>query len=359
MCPKADDEGRLQGYLTLVTRHGKIKRLAAEDIRSIRGSGILIGLDEGDQVVSAFATDGAQEVVVCAANGQGIRFSEEEVRPMGLAAGGVLAMKLGDQDTVVAAMPVAASEAQIAILSRLGYGKRIALKDFPAQKRYGAGVVVAKVTARTGPLACAVAVGGGETLWVRTSAAKGYALAAADLPLMARAAQGKAVLTLRKAELVEGIVALGAATAEPAPQRKRKPKAAAAPASRPPAEKAPARKGAPQATAEPAKTAKQKAKRRPPAERATEPAKPNAARKSPATTQATKPAPTEAAPAREEAKPPTAPRRKPTAAPEASAAHPTPAQSPKKKAPKPASADRAAKKKPVRSVPGAGKKSGK
>jgi len=377
MCPKADDEGRLQGYLTLVTRHGKIKRLAAEDIRSIRGSGILIGLDEGDQVVSAFATDGAQEVVVCAANGQGIRFSEEEVRPMGLAAGGVLAMKLGDQDTVVAAMPVAASEAQIAILSRLGYGKRIALKDFPAQKRYGAGVVVAKVTARTGPLACAVAVGGGETLWVRTSAAKGYALAAADLPLMARAAQGKAVLTLRKAELVEGIVALGAAPMEPAPQRKRKPKAAAAPTSRPPAEKAPARKGAPQATAEPAKTAKQKAKRRPPAERATEnkatqakaakassaatakPAKPKAARKSSATKQATKPAPTEAAPAREEAKPPTAPRRKPTAAPEASAAQPKPAQSPKKKAPKPSSADRAAKKKPVRSVPGAGKKSGK
>ncbi|GAB4403841.1 MAG: DNA gyrase subunit A [Anaerolineales bacterium] len=385
-CPKADEEGNWGGFLTLVTRRGKIKRIAAEDIKSIRGSGILIGLDEGDQVVSAFPTDGTQEVIVCAANGQGIRFSEDEVRPMGLPAGGVLAMKLADDDTVIAAMPVAAPDGQVAILTRLGYGKRIALKDFPAQKRYGAGVVIAKVTAKTGPLACALPVSGGESLFARTSAGKGQPLAASDLPLMARATQGKAVLTLRKAEQVEGIVALAEAPAAAPAERKRRAKPAAA-APRPPAEKAPAKKRAAQPAEAPAKPAEKQAKKQAGAPKATgraaakkaaeekpakrqaaakaETAKPAAKRKASAaeeTTGAAKATPKPAAPPKAqetEAKPAT-PKRKPSAVNETTAAvQPKPAAQPPKKTPKTSGAGPTAKKKPVRSVKRPDEKPGK
>ncbi|MDH7488357.1 MAG: DNA gyrase subunit A [Anaerolineae bacterium] len=385
-CPKADEEGNWTGFLTLVTRRGKIKRIAAEEIKSIRGSGILIGLDEGDQVVSAFSTDGTQEVVVCAANGQGIRFSEDEVRPMGLPAGGVLAMKLADDDTVIAAMPVAAPDGQVAILTRLGYGKRIALKDFPAQKRYGAGVVVAKVTGRTGPLACALPVSGGELLFVRTSAGKGQTLAAADLPLMARATQGKAALTLRKAEQVEGVVALAEAPVAAPAERKRRAKPTAA-EPRSPAEKAPAKKRAAQTAEAPAaKPAEKRAKKQAASKAAGRAAAKQAPEEKPAKRQATakaetaKPAPKRGASADKKktaageaaAKPtappkaketeakPAAPKRKPSAVKETTTAvQPKPAAQPPKKTPKAPGAAPTAKKKPVRSVKQPDEKPGK
>ncbi len=359
-CPRADEEGHWSGFLTLVTQRGKIKRVAAEDIKSIRGSGILIGLDEGDRVVSAFPIDGSQEVIVCTAKGQGIRFGEDEVRPMGLAAGGVLAMKLAEDDAVIAAMPVAAPDAQMAVLTRLGYGKRIALKDFPAQKRYGAGVVIAKVTSRTGPLACALALGGGEILLVRTSAAKRHPLPAADLPVMSRASQGKALLTLRKGEQIEGALALAAAPVAAPPARKRRTTA------KPSRQQAPSQAGASKAEGRAAaqKTAKEKPAKRQPAAKA-QTAKPEAKRKPSATKEraaadktAAKPAATPK-PKKKGAKP-AAPKRKPSAIQETgTAVQPKPATQPPKKTPKTSGAGQRAKKNVVRSVKRPDEKSGK
>ena len=379
MCPKADSEGRPAGFLSLVTRRGRIKRLAAEDLKTIRGSGALIGLDEGDEVVSAFQTDGSQEIIVCTAHGQGIRFGEEEVRPMGLAAGGVLAIKLAEGDGVIGAMPVSAADGQVALLSRLGYGKRIALKDFPAQKRYGAGVVIARVTDKTGPLADTMIVDGGELLLARTSSGRVLPLPAFAIPLMSRASQGKAVLALRKAEQVERVIALTIVTGEPIPERKRRAQRSASGPARAPAKKAAPKKTAAadtsKATAtsaakEPkarktaaAATEKTTTKRKPSTAAAdkAQSAKAKAPKKASRSTQAAKPvakatktkAAEKPAPAAETGKPSAPKKPKATTQPQPAA------PPPKKKAPKPSGPGQTARKKPVRSVPRAEEKSGK
>jgi DNA gyrase subunit A len=224
-CLASGEDGTWPGFIVLATRQGKVKRATAEDLRGLRGGGTVIGLDGGDQVVSAFHTTGEQQIIICTATGQGIRFSEEEVRPMGLPAGGVMSMKLAEKDFVVGAVP-ALSGAQLALVTRLGYGKRIDLATFPTQKRYGGGVVVCKTASKSGPVAAAALVNDNEALLARTSAGKVIPVPAGELPVMGRGTLGRIVLKLRKAEEAESILPLTAAPGAPAPKPSRKSKAA-------------------------------------------------------------------------------------------------------------------------------------
>jgi DNA gyrase/topoisomerase IV subunit A len=74
----------------------------------------------------------------------GIRFSEEDVRPMGLVAAGVGGIKLRDDDQVVGA-GVASRRGEILLVTNLGKAKRLASEDFPTQGRYGYGVITWKL----------------------------------------------------------------------------------------------------------------------------------------------------------------------------------------------------------------------
>jgi len=75
------------------------------------------------------------------AQGMAIRFSEEDVRPMGLVAAGVNGIKLEDKDEVVG-MEILPTEGEIFLLTNDGKAKRVDQKEFPAQGRYGKGVRV-------------------------------------------------------------------------------------------------------------------------------------------------------------------------------------------------------------------------
>jgi topoisomerase-4 subunit A len=70
----------------------------------------------------------------------GIRFKEDEVRPMGLVAAGVNSIKLGVGDEVVG-VQVLPQPGVLFLISTDGKGKRVEFKDFPVQGRYGKGVI--------------------------------------------------------------------------------------------------------------------------------------------------------------------------------------------------------------------------
>ena len=150
-------EGKEQppAYLTLVTRLGRIKRIALADFVAIsRGTVTAITLDKGDQLAWAVWTSGQDEVLLVTRQGKAIRFSEDEVRPMGLSAAGVLAIKLSSEDILVG-MGIARDNAFLVTITDLGFGKRTSVKEFPLQKRYGGGVQAAKVSSKSGLLAVA------------------------------------------------------------------------------------------------------------------------------------------------------------------------------------------------------------
>ncbi len=140
-------------YLTLVTRGGRIKRITLDDLApASRGSVTAMGVEDGDELGWVVETNGQDEVLLSTRQGKAIRFSEGDVRPMGLSAAGVLAIKLGKDDAVVG-MGVARDSEYVVLITEKGYAKRTATKSFPTQKRYGGGVQAAKLTSTSGKVA--------------------------------------------------------------------------------------------------------------------------------------------------------------------------------------------------------------
>ena len=128
-------------YIILVTKNGRIKRVTLSAFAKVRSTGIIaISLDDDDELRWVKMTTGEQDIVLVSENGQGIRFSESDVRPMGRTAGGVMAMKLSGDDQLAGAGVSDSEDNDVLIITRSGYGKRTAITDFRRQNRYGSGV---------------------------------------------------------------------------------------------------------------------------------------------------------------------------------------------------------------------------
>jgi DNA gyrase subunit A len=131
-----------------VTRGGMVKKSVVGELPGPSAQTFrLANVNDGDSLGWAVLTDGKKEVLLATAQGMAIRFSEEEVRPMGLAAAGVNGIKLGVGDEVVGAqiLPVTG---EIFLVASDGKAKRVEQSDFPVQGRYGKGVIGWELPAR-------------------------------------------------------------------------------------------------------------------------------------------------------------------------------------------------------------------
>jgi DNA gyrase subunit A len=105
----------------------------------------LVRVNEGDRLISVRLSDGKQDILLATSQGKAIRFSEAEVRPMGLVAAGVNGMKLDVDDRIIG-METLSEKADIYLLTASGRAKRVPLDDFPVQGRYGKGVIAWKLS---------------------------------------------------------------------------------------------------------------------------------------------------------------------------------------------------------------------
>ncbi len=217
-------ENEHKAYLFLATRSGSVKRVAASDVIRQTGAFSVMNVSEDDEIVSAFATEGGGEVVVVTAAGKAIRFSEEEVRPMGLAAGGVAGIRLQEKDSVVAAALVR-PRSDLLIVTEAGRGKRSSLAEFPSQGRAGQGVVAASLGGKDRIVGAAV-VQAPDPLAVVTSRGKARLIRARALKSVQRAGPPVAAIHLTKADSVAHIVVPIERIAPPEPPIPDKPKRA-------------------------------------------------------------------------------------------------------------------------------------
>ena len=203
--PKDDEQA---GYLFLISRQGRVKRIALSDLRGVRGSeAVVIGLDKGDTLLTAFITPGDGEIVLVSSAGQGIRFAEEEVRAMGLPAAGVWGIKLAKGDTVVGAGPVK-SYGEVIVVTAKGAGKRIDLKQFPKQGRHGQGVIAMPMSKEAGPVAVAGVVNLSNRVMMISKRKNSKTIYARALPKMARTGKGKDVMAIKGTDGIAHLVIL-------------------------------------------------------------------------------------------------------------------------------------------------------
>jgi DNA gyrase subunit A len=132
-------------FLIMATKNGMVKKVPLEEFANIRRTGIIaIKLKDQDELRWVQETDGKREVILGAASGLMIRFSEKDVRPMGRAASGVRGIRLGKGDNVVS-MDIVRDGGDLLTISEGGFGKRMKLDEFSAQNRGGKGHIVIKL----------------------------------------------------------------------------------------------------------------------------------------------------------------------------------------------------------------------
>lgn len=193
-------------FILTVTRGGMVKKSAVAELPGPSAQTFrLVNVNDGDSLGWAALTDGGKEVLLATALGMGIRFSEEEVRPMGLAAAGVNGIKLGVGDEVVG-MEILPGAGDLFVVASDGKAKRIAQSDFPAQGRYGKGVIVWELP--KGVKLAGLALGKPNaivTLHLLRAAPKMTRLD--EAPLRKRSAvRGEAVVEVRAGDAVLGLV---------------------------------------------------------------------------------------------------------------------------------------------------------
>jgi len=115
-------------YIIMATKKGFVKKTALNEYKSSRKDGIAaIILKERDELIGVEKTSGKDDIILITKNGQGIRFSEKDCRPMGRTTQGVRGMKLEKGDEVLSMVVVKDLSSDIFILTDNGFGKRTAV----------------------------------------------------------------------------------------------------------------------------------------------------------------------------------------------------------------------------------------
>jgi len=196
------------GTLFLATLRAAVKRVTLSDLPGAGGSAFsVIKLDPRDRLGWVQLTPGDAEVILVTATAQAIRFREDTVRPMGLAAGGVLGVKLNGAADRVVALDVVRPRADLLIVANNGYAKRTPLSEYPTQGRNGVGVVAGRL-ARGAALVGACVVNADDKVLLVMAGGAGRVLRAASAPRMGRATQGQVIVTLRPNERLIRVVRL-------------------------------------------------------------------------------------------------------------------------------------------------------
>lgn len=138
-------------YLIMATKKGMIKKTSIEAYNTSRKDGIIaINIKEGDELIGVEKSSGNDDIIMVSRNGQAIRFSESNCRPMGRASQGVKGMKLSKGDEVLSMMVVKETDGDLFVLTEKGYGKRTKLSEYKRQNRGGLGVKTLKITEKRG-----------------------------------------------------------------------------------------------------------------------------------------------------------------------------------------------------------------
>jgi len=196
-------KGASGGHLLMCTARGTIKKTPFEQYQNVRSSGLIaIKLDDGDELKWIRMTSGNDDVVISTAQGQAIRFSEKDARPMGRAARGVRGIRLRQGDQVIG-MDAVDNDAYIFVISQFGYGKRTKVDQFTAHKRGGVGIRAAVVNKKTGPLVGVARLkGDDQEVIIISSQGQTIRLGLKDISALSRATQGVRIMRLNEGDSV-------------------------------------------------------------------------------------------------------------------------------------------------------------
>ena len=140
-------------YVIFITKNGLFKKTLLEEyIQTKRSTGIAaINLKEGDSIANIELMN-EEDMIIVTKKGQSIHFETKDITAIGRVTSGVKAIKLIENDEVVAGLPIRDNKAQIAVFSANGYAKKTKLEELPVQGRAGKGLAIYKINQDSGDL---------------------------------------------------------------------------------------------------------------------------------------------------------------------------------------------------------------
>ncbi|RTZ92718.1 MAG: DNA gyrase subunit A [Bacillota bacterium] len=191
--------------LLFATRLGKVKKTPLVAYSRPKKTGIkAIKINEDDELIGVAITSGDDEVVLSSASGMSIRFSEQDVRPMGRDAAGVNGISLGSRDQVVS-MTVVDESGSLLTVCEHGYGKRTQFSEYRSQKRGGKGLIDIRTTKRNGSVVSAKALSGDCDAMLMTSGGMLVRISLTGVRPIGRNTQGVRLINVKKNDRVIGM----------------------------------------------------------------------------------------------------------------------------------------------------------
>ncbi len=184
-------------YVFMATSRGTVKKTPLSDFSNPRKTGIIaVGLDEGDYLIGVDLTDGTHDVMLFSDDGKAVRFSEEDVRPMGRAARGVRGMRLEEGQSVIAMLVAKDETKSVLTATENGFGKRTSIAEYTRHGRGTKGIIAIQTTERNGKVVGAVLVSPSDEIMLITTGGVLVRTRVDEIREMGRATQGVTLISV-------------------------------------------------------------------------------------------------------------------------------------------------------------------
>ena len=184
-------------------RKGVIKKTELSSFSNPRRKGVWgITLDDGDEVIAARLVKKSQQVMLFTHDGMAVRFDEDEARPLGRTARGVIGVRLKDESDYVVGAEVVSGDESILVVCENGFGKRSPVEDFRHSKRGGVGVRSIITSERNGKVIGAIAVKDEDGVVMMSKLGQTIRISMKSLRVMGRNTQGVKLANLSDADLL-------------------------------------------------------------------------------------------------------------------------------------------------------------
>ncbi len=202
-------------FLFMATKKGVVKRISLAHFSKPRASGVKainLPADNSDVLIGVQILEKGEEVLLSTKKGKAIRFNSNNVRDMGRASYGVTGIKMSKDDEVVS-LEVLKTQA-ILTITKNGYGKRTAVKDYRKTARAGKGVINLKVTQKTGNVVTTISVNPKDSIIITTAKGMVIRTSLRNIRVMGRTAQGVRIVKLAPGDTVTDLIKVQEANGE-------------------------------------------------------------------------------------------------------------------------------------------------
>lgn len=198
---------KFEDDLFMATKKGIVKKISLANFSKPRASGIRainLPLDNSDSLIGVELVKKGEEVSLATKKGKAIRFNSDNVREMGRTSYGVTGIKLGDDDEVVSLGTL--DKNAILTITKKGYGKRTAVRDYRKIARAGKGVINLKISEKTGDVVAVISVDDKDSIIITTAKGMVIRTSLKNIRIMGRAAQGVRIVKLQEGDYVTDLI---------------------------------------------------------------------------------------------------------------------------------------------------------